>query len=110
MLKQEQRLRKLWQETRDPACKTAVNWVKKSFIKITRRKALEQWGNKLRNCEVTPKAIWPPVKPLIKRDGPKTPTDIYGPLGLKYQPPEKATTMRIVWKISPHHMTRVTKP
>jgi hypothetical protein len=27
LLKQKQRLRKLWQETRDPACKTAVNWV-----------------------------------------------------------------------------------
>jgi hypothetical protein len=76
---------------------------------MTRKKALEQWGNHLGNCEVTPKAIWPPVKPLIKRDGPKTPTAIHGPLGLKYQPPDKATTMRIVWKINLHHMTRVMK-
>jgi hypothetical protein len=29
LLKHKQRLRKLWQETRDPGCKTAVNWVKK---------------------------------------------------------------------------------
>jgi hypothetical protein len=26
-------LRKLWQETRNPACKTAVNWVKKQYVK-----------------------------------------------------------------------------
>jgi hypothetical protein len=30
LLKHKLRLRKLWQETRDPACKTAVNWVSKS--------------------------------------------------------------------------------
>jgi len=27
----KQRLKKLWQEIRDPACKTAVNWVKKQY-------------------------------------------------------------------------------
>jgi hypothetical protein len=32
LLKCKQRLRKLWQETRDPACKMAVNWVTKSII------------------------------------------------------------------------------
>jgi hypothetical protein len=31
LLKHKQRLRKLWQETRDPACKTAVNWVSKAI-------------------------------------------------------------------------------
>jgi hypothetical protein len=29
LLKCKQRLRKLWQETRDPVCKRAVNWVTK---------------------------------------------------------------------------------
>jgi hypothetical protein len=31
LLKRKRRLRKLWQEIRDPACKTAVNWVTKSI-------------------------------------------------------------------------------
>jgi hypothetical protein len=30
-LRHKQRLRKLWQETRDPACKAAVNWVSKAI-------------------------------------------------------------------------------
>jgi hypothetical protein len=46
LLKHKQRLRKLWQETRDPACKTTVNWVSKAIRKITRKKALERWGQK----------------------------------------------------------------
>jgi hypothetical protein len=41
LLKHKQRLRKLWQETRDPACKTALNWVTKSIKRMTRKKALE---------------------------------------------------------------------
>jgi hypothetical protein len=36
-VKHKQRLRKLWQETRDPACKTAVNWVMKSIRRMTRK-------------------------------------------------------------------------
>jgi hypothetical protein len=31
LLKHKQRLRKLWHETRDPACQTAVNWVIKTI-------------------------------------------------------------------------------
>jgi hypothetical protein len=45
-LKHKRRLRKLWQETRDSACKTAVNWVTKSIRKMTRIKALERWETK----------------------------------------------------------------
>jgi hypothetical protein len=41
-LKHKQRLRKLWHETRDPAYKTAVNWVTKTIRQITRRKTLER--------------------------------------------------------------------
>jgi hypothetical protein len=48
LLKHKQRLRKFWQETRDAACKTAVNWVMKSIWRITRKMALEQWGKKNR--------------------------------------------------------------
>jgi hypothetical protein len=42
LLKHKQRLRKLWQETRDPACKTAVNWVTNTIRRIARKKALER--------------------------------------------------------------------
>jgi hypothetical protein len=51
---------------------------------------LEWWETKVRNCEVTPQAILPIVKSLIKRDGPKAPTAILVPLGLKYQLLDKA--------------------
>ncbi|PNF40098.1 hypothetical protein B7P43_G10711 [Cryptotermes secundus] len=40
-LKHKQRLRKLWHKTRDPACKTALNWVTKSIRRMTRKKALD---------------------------------------------------------------------
>jgi hypothetical protein len=46
LLKHKQRLRKLWQKTRDPACKMAVNWVTKSIRRLTRKKALERWETK----------------------------------------------------------------
>jgi hypothetical protein len=53
LLKHKRRLRKLWQETRDPACKMAVNWVTKAIRRMTRKKALERWGEKIGNTEVT---------------------------------------------------------
>jgi hypothetical protein len=37
------KFRKLWHETRDPACKTEVSWVTKIIRRITRRNALERW-------------------------------------------------------------------
>jgi hypothetical protein len=46
LLKHKERLRKLWQETRDPACKTAVNWATKSIRKMTRKRRLN--GGKLK--------------------------------------------------------------
>jgi hypothetical protein len=46
-LKHMQRLWKLLQETRDPTCKTEVNWMKKTIRKMTRRKHLNG-GNKNR--------------------------------------------------------------
>jgi hypothetical protein len=71
LLKQKQRLRKLWQETRDTACKTAVKWVTKAIRWMTCRRALEQWEAKIANTDVTPQAIWPISKSLMKSDGPK---------------------------------------
>jgi hypothetical protein len=40
LLNDKQRLRKLWQESRNPACKAAVNWVSKAIRRITRKMAL----------------------------------------------------------------------
>jgi hypothetical protein len=84
LLKHKQRLKKLWQETRDPACKTSVSWAKKTIRKMSCRKAPEQWKTKIGNYEVTPQAVWLIVKSVIKRDGPMAPTTIHGPSGHKY--------------------------
>jgi hypothetical protein len=46
LLKHKQRLRKLWQETRDPACKTALNWVTKSLRLMTCKKGTSTVGKK----------------------------------------------------------------
>jgi hypothetical protein len=109
LLKHKQRLRKLWQETRDPACKTAIKWVSKAIRRRTRKKALEQWETKTGNAEVTPQAIWPIVKSLLKRDGPWAPTSaIHGSSGLKFHPSEKANAIAN-WIFNSHHMICVTK-
>jgi hypothetical protein len=88
LLKHERRLRKLWQETKDPACKVSVNWVTISIRRMTRKKALERWETK--KTEVAPQAIGPIAKFLLKRDGPRAPTAINCLSGLKFHPSEKA--------------------
>jgi hypothetical protein len=105
LLKHKQRLQKLWQETRDPACKTAVNCVSKSIRRMTRKKAFERRETKISNAEITPKAIWPIAKSLIKRDGP-LPTAIHGASGLKFHPSEKANAIADCLKIqfTPHDL------
>jgi hypothetical protein len=105
-IKDLQRLRKLWQETRDPACKTAVNWVTKAIRRMSRKKALERWETKISNAEVTPQAIWPIAKSLLKRDGPRAPTAIHGSSGLKIHPSEKANAIAGCLEIqfSPHDL------
>jgi hypothetical protein len=57
---------------------------------MTLKKALERWETKIDNAEVTSDAIWPIGKPLLKRDGPRAPTAIHDPSGLKFHPSEKA--------------------
>jgi hypothetical protein len=93
LLKQKQRLKKLWQETRVPAYKAAVNQVTNSIRRLTRRKALEQWENKIGNCEVRPQAIWLIAKSVTNRDGPTAPTAIHGPSGLKFHLLQKANAI-----------------
>jgi hypothetical protein len=83
------RLRKLWHEIRDPACKTALNWVTKTTRKMIRRDAIARRETEISNCEVRPHAMWPLAKSLMKRDRPKTPTAIHGPSGLRFLPFEK---------------------
>jgi hypothetical protein len=93
LLNYKKRLRKLWQETSDPECKTALNWVSKSIRQLTRKKALERCETRLANTEETHQAIWPIAKFLINRDGPRAPTSIHGPLGLKYHPRDEASAI-----------------
>jgi hypothetical protein len=80
LLKHKRKLRKLWQKTRDPKCKMAVNWVTQN-IRMVQKRALGRRGTKLEECEVTPKAIWPITKSLTKMGGTKAPSTIHGPLG-----------------------------
>jgi hypothetical protein len=60
---------------------------------LTRRKALERWETKIANSEVTPQTIGPIAKSVMKRDGPKAPTAIRGPLGFIFHPLEKANAI-----------------
>jgi hypothetical protein len=71
----------------------AVNGVTKSIRRMTYKKALEQWETKIGNTEVTPQAIQPIAKSLLKRDGPRAPTAIHGPSGLKFRPSKKANAL-----------------
>jgi hypothetical protein len=99
-----QRLRKLWQETRDPAM--AVNWITKSIRRMTHKKALEQWGTKIGNTEITPQAIWPMLNSFLKRDGPRAPTAIHGSLGLKFHPSINANVIAdcLETQFTPHDL------
>jgi hypothetical protein len=70
-----------------------VNWVSRAIRRLAQKKALERWEAKLGNCEVTPQAVWPIAKSLLRRDGPKAPTAIHGPSGLKFYPKDKANAI-----------------
>jgi hypothetical protein len=71
----------------------ALNWVAKAIRRMTHRKALERWETKVGNCEVTPQALQPTAKSLIKKDGPKAPTAVHGQLGITYHTNEKANAI-----------------
>jgi hypothetical protein len=102
LLQLKQRLRKLWQETRDPECKTAVNWVTKTIHRMTRKKTLERLDTRLGNCEVIPQAIWPIARTLLNRDAPRAPTTVHGCSGLKFLPKDKANA---IVDCSENHLT-----
>jgi hypothetical protein len=92
-MKHRRKLRKLWQETTDPACKSSVNWVIRNIRRMVRRTAHEIWETKLANCEVTPQAIRSIAKSLTKRVGPKAPSALHGPLGLILYPIDKTNML-----------------
>jgi hypothetical protein len=60
---------------------------------MTRKKALERWETKIGNTGVTPQAIWPIAKPLLKRDEPRAQTSIHGPSGLIFRPSKKGNAI-----------------
>jgi hypothetical protein len=89
LLKYKRKLKNLWKVTRDPACKTALNWVAKNIGRLTHGKALERWKTNVTNCEVTFETSWPITKSLMERVGPQAPTAVHGPSGITYHPNEK---------------------
>jgi hypothetical protein len=107
LLEHKKRLRKIWQGTRDSACKTAVNWVIKTTRRVVRKRALERWETKMENCEVILQAIWPIAKSLTKRGGPKAPTAIHDYVGPVFYPNEKANLITNCLEdlFTPHKVT-----
>jgi hypothetical protein len=73
---------------------------------MTRKKTLEQWETKISNTEVTPQAIRPIPKSLLKIDGPRASAAIHGSSGLKFHPSEKAKAIADCLEIQfvPHHL------
>jgi hypothetical protein len=64
----------------------------KTIRQMSRREELERRTPKIGIYDDTPQAMWPIVKSLMKRDGPRTSTTIHGPLGLEYHPLEITNT------------------
>jgi hypothetical protein len=55
-LKYKKKLRKLYADTRDPVCKTAVNWVTGYIRRIFRKITFERLETRLADFEVAPQA------------------------------------------------------
>jgi hypothetical protein len=104
--KHKKRLRKQWQETWEPACKMAVNWVTKLMRRKTHKKAPERWETKIGNAEIKLQAIWLIAKSLLKRDGPRAPTAIHGASCLKFHQSEEANEIADCLEIqfTPHDL------
>jgi hypothetical protein len=60
---------------------------------MTHRKELKWWKTKVGNGGVTPQALWPIVKSLMKRDGPNAPIAVRDPSGITYNLNEKANAI-----------------
>jgi hypothetical protein len=70
------------------------------------KKALERWETKISNIGVTPQAIWPIAKFLLKGDEPRAPTAIHGTSGLKLHPSDKANAIAdsLEVQFTPHYL------
>jgi hypothetical protein len=66
------------------------------------------WEKNVGNCEVTRQALWPIAKLRMKRDGPKAPTAVHGPLGITYHPNDRANAIEDCLGKKSHLMTCVT--
>jgi hypothetical protein len=74
-------LRKVWNLTRNLACKRQLIRLPgpSGKLPIVRHT----------NCEISSQALWSIVKSLMKKEGPKAPTIEHGPLGITYCPNKK---------------------
>jgi hypothetical protein len=90
LLKHKRKLRKLWQETRNPACKTAVIWV-------TQENGLEKssWkmGNRVGTLRSHTSSHMVHCKIPHKKVGPKATSAIYSPLVLVFYGTNKTNTI-----------------
>jgi hypothetical protein len=95
-LKHKKRLRALWEDKRDPERKRVVNGLSKTIRRKTCKRALNDGKQK-----------WLTLKSLKNKDGPRAPTTIHCPLGLKFHPLEKANAISdcLEKQFTPHHVT-----
>jgi hypothetical protein len=80
--------------------------MEQTIRRMTLRKALEQWETEIRICQVTAQALWPIVKPLMKRDERNSPTAPYGALGTTYHPNKKTKVIAdyLANHLAPHDL------
>jgi hypothetical protein len=62
LLKHKRKLSKLWQETRDPACKNGSKLGRLKYHEDVPEGAPERWETNLANCDVISQATWPITK------------------------------------------------
>jgi hypothetical protein len=76
---------------------------------MTHKKELERWETKIGNTEVTPQAIWPIAKSLLRGmdQGHQLLFIVHQALNFIHQ--KKPTQLLTVWKLSSHHMDCVMK-
>jgi hypothetical protein len=108
LLKHKERLRKLWQETRDPACTTAVNWVSKAIRRMTHKKALERWETKV-TLKSNQRLYGLLRSPSLRGMDQGNQLLFMVLQASNFICPRKLTQLLTVWKFSSRHMSCVTK-
>jgi hypothetical protein len=104
LMKHKRRLRRLWQVTRNQACKRVVNWVAETIRRMTSRKALELWEMKVGNCEDRPpilgNCLWKRMDQSHQR--------LFMDFGNNMWSEKESQWLRIVKKTSSHLTTCVS--